>query len=71
MALFKIAKGQAENMPVAKTEGYCYVANKADQAQTDHYYFYVDVSNTVRAQLAASYAEQYPVLIQTWEVAGE
>lgn len=67
MALFKIAKGSVSNMPSAKTEGHCYVANKPDLTQTEHYYFYVDISSTARAQLASSYADQYPVIIKTWE----
>lgn len=62
MALFKIFKGQESNLPTKLNEGYCYVADD-DQS---HYFFYVDVNDTYRAKLAASYAESYPVKIVNW-----
>lgn len=51
MALFKISKGAAKNLPSKKTEGYCYVT-------TDEKKFYVDVSNSDRICLNAEYADK-------------
>ena len=51
MALFKISKGAAKNLPSKKTEGYCYVT-------TDENKFYVDVSSSNRICLNAEYADK-------------
>lgn len=51
MALFKISKGLAANLPSSKTEGWCYFT-------TDDGKFYIDVSDTVRQVLNANYADK-------------
>lgn len=46
MALFKIKKGLAANLPANSTEGYCYVT-------TDDHKFYVDLSTATSASLTS------------------
>lgn len=46
MALFKIKKGLAANLPANSTEGYCYVT-------TDDHKFYVDLSTETSASLTS------------------
>ena len=51
MALFKIFKGNAAQLPALKTEGYMYITQ-------DNGDIYVDISGTERKQLNANYANK-------------
>lgn len=46
MALFKLLKGQSQNLPQVKTEGYAYLV-------TDTGEFYVDIDASTRIQISA------------------